>query len=132
MQTIRQEQGYMGTHDLRKYINILQENSQKPNALLEFEDDRDDGDGDGEEEYMEAKFRFVLRGVKYAGIVRVFPGGNETTVEYDLNGRRYTKTMDSSSVDDYDEFIRNAKGFIQEINMLKGDGHHSVEDIPTT
>jgi hypothetical protein len=40
--------------------------------------------------------------------------------------------MDSSSVDDYDEFIRNAKGFIQEINMLKGDGHHSVEDIPTT
>ena len=59
----------------------------------------------------------------------MFQAGEETTVKYDLNGMRYTKVMDTSTVTEFDDFIQHAKDFIQEINMLKGDGDHFVEEI---
>lgn len=126
----------MSANEIKKYIYIIESallssKAQDPtnNMVNEYLDDQNDGGGDDGEEYMEAPFKFTLRGISYQGIVRLIPSGDEITVEYDLNGLRYSKVMDTSSVHDYDDFIQNAKDFIQEINMLKGDGDHFVEEL---
>lgn len=125
----------MSADDIKKYMIIVESKliatthesaSHKP--INEYFYDGDDGDGD-DEGFREAKFQFRLRGITYQGIVRLFPEGEETTVKYDLNGMRYTKVMDTSTVTEFDDFIQHAKDFIQEINMLKGDGDHFVEEI---
>lgn len=123
----------MSADDIKKYLMIVE--SKLSSLIPETPSHQpvneyvDDGGGDDEEEFMEAKFKFRLRGITYQGIVRLFPEGEETTVKYDLNGMRYTKVMDTSTVTDFDDFIQHAKDFIQEINMLKGDGDHFIEEI---
>lgn len=123
----------MSADDIKKYLMIVE--SKLSSLIPETPSHQpvneyvDDGGGDDEEEFMEAKFKFRLRGITYQGIVRMFPEGEETTVKYDLNGMRYTKVMDTSTVTDFDDFIQHAKDFIQEINMLKGDGDHFIEEI---
>ena len=126
----------MSADDIKKYLMIVE---SKLSSLIpetpshqpvnEYVDDGAHGGGDGEEEFMEAKFKFKLRGITYQGIVRLFSQGEDTTVEYDLNGMRYIKVMDTVTVTEFDDFIQHAKDFIQEINMLKGDGDHFVKEI---
>ena len=125
----------MSADDIKKYLMIVE---SKLSSLIpetpshqpvnEYVDDGANGGGD-DEGFREAKFKFRLRGITYQGIVRLFPEGEETTVKYDLNGMRYIKVMDTSTVTEFDDFIQHAKDFIQEINMLKGDGDHFVEEI---
>lgn len=84
----------------------------------------DDGD-DGDDGSMEAKFTVFIKGRPVTGTVVVYPG-TTTDVEYYLNGKVYIKN-DMQNVDNIDDFIENAAGYIQEIIQLKGDGHHFVE-----
>jgi hypothetical protein len=93
--------------------------------LTEFISRDDDGDQGEEDDAMEAQFTVIIAGKPHTGTVRVFPG-TTTDVEYYLNGKIYIKN-DMQNVDDYDDFIENAAGYIQEIIQLKGDGHHFVE-----
>ena len=92
------------------------------NEFTRSDDDNDDGE---EDDAMEAKFTVFSKGKPQTGTVRIFPG-TTTDVEYHLNGKVYIKS-DMQNVDDYDDFIENAAGYIQEIIQLKGDGHHFVD-----
>jgi hypothetical protein len=106
-------------------VQMLSDQQGVAEGLNEFAPDSDDdGDDDGDE-YMEANFVIVKNGKVLKGIVRLFPGVT-TDVEYHLDGTVYSKT-EMDNVTDYDEFITNAKDFIDEIIQLNGDGNHFVE-----
>lgn len=109
------------------YFELLNLIKTKQNeGLNELAPTDDRNDGDEEDDAMEAKFTVFIKGKPQTGTVRIFPG-DTTEVEYHLNGKIYIKS-DMENVDDYDDFIENAAGYIQEIIQLKGDGHHFVEE----
>lgn len=85
--------------------------------------DRDDDDN--EDGALEASFTVFKQGKAHTGTVVVYPG-TVTEVEYHLDDKVYRKS-NMQNVDDYDDFIEDAAGYIQEIAQLNGDGNHSVE-----
>jgi hypothetical protein len=106
-------------------VNNCVPNEGVAKGLNEFAPDSDDDGDDDDDRYMEANFVIVKNGKVLKGIVRLFLGVT-TDVEYDLDGTVYSKT-EMDNVTDYDEFITNAKDFIDEIIQLNGDGNHFVE-----
>jgi hypothetical protein len=94
-------------------------------SLNEFAPGDDGDEDDGDSGARQAHFVFHDKGRVRKGSVFIFPG-EFTDVEYSLDGMVYTKT-DMTNVTDYDEFITNAKDFIDEIIQLDGDGNHFVE-----
>ncbi len=105
---------FLGSHT--KSYNDL--NELAPNDPSDNGDDNDDGS-------MQAEFTVFIKGRPVTGTVVVYPG-ETTDVEYYLNNKVYSKN-NMQNVDNLDDFIENAAGYIQEIAQLKGDGHHFVE-----